>query len=400
MTAGDRGARIARAVDTVTLSFVGDIYATRRSTEAFARDPAFLEAPACLLRRADVGFANLEGPLLRGGQALFSSGVRLQASPDATALLRHLGVHLVGLANNHTTDYGPEGVVSTQEALRAGGLGWVGAGRTDREARSPVVVTMRGQRVGFLATCDDEGGAAGPHRPGVWVIQRRALLGAVRDLRTRSDVVVVSMHTGIELSPYPEPYFVRLAHQLVDAGATVVVGHHPHVPQGVERYGRGLIAYSLGDFLFDPPAGSVEHLTTRQRQLNALHPILETEVRDGAVKDFCLHWLTRRDDGWYVPAEGQSSLDVPREFHALCAVLGDPAEYRRQVEAIYRAEFKELAYYLPLGFCRDVYHGGFRTLRSFLFFLGTLRRQPKRRRLRVGFVSWVRLLRGRRPAAR
>jgi hypothetical protein len=323
----------------------------------------------------------------------------LRASPDATAILRHLGVHIVGLANNHTSDYGPEGVISTREALQAGGLGWVGAGRTDLEARSPVLVTVRGQRVGFLATCDDEGGAAGPHRPGVWVIQRRALLAAVRELQTKSHIVVVSMHTGIELSPCPEPYFVRLARQLVDAGATVVVGHHPHVPQGVERYGHGLIAYSLGDFLFDPPAGSVEHLTARQRQFNALHPILETEIRDGVVKDFRLHWLTRRDDGWYVPAEGQSTLDVAREFLALCAVLGDPVEYRRQIEAVYRAEFKEIAYFLPIEFCRNLYRGGFRGLRSFLFFLGTLRREPKRRRLRVGFVSWVRLLCARRPAA-
>jgi poly-gamma-glutamate capsule biosynthesis protein CapA/YwtB (metallophosphatase superfamily) len=386
-------------MDTVTLSFVGDIHAGRRSTEAFASDPAFLDAPAALLRRADVSFANLEGPLLRDGNPLFSSGVRLQASPEAAAILRHLGIHIVGLANNHTSDYGPEGVVSTQETLRAGGVEWVGAGRTELEARSPVVVTVRGQRIGFLATCDDEGGAAGPHRPGVWVIQRRALLAAVQDLRTRSDVVVVSIHTGIELSPCPEPYFVRLARQLVDAGATLVVGHHPHVPQGIERHGKGLIAYSLGNFLFDTPAGSVAHLTARQRQFHDLHPILETDVRDGAVEDFRVHWLTRREDGWYVPVEGESTLDVAREFLALCAVLANPAEYRRQVDTVYRAEFTEMAYYLPIEFCRSLYRGGFRTLKSFLFFLGTLRREPKRRRLRVGFVSWVRLLCARRPAA-
>ena len=386
-------------MDAVTVSFVGDIHATERSTEAFARDPAFLEAPAALLRRADVSFANLEGPLLRGGTALYSTGVRLRGSPDAVALLRHLGLHVVGLANNHTADYGLEGVLATQEALRAGGLAWAGAGRTEREARSPAVVTARGKRVGFLAACDDEGGAAGPRRPGVWVIKRSALLAAVRDLRLASDAVVVSIHTGIELSPYPEPYFVRLARQLVDAGATVVVGHHPHVPQGIERYGAGLIAYSLGDFLFDAPPGSVAHLTARQRHFNALHPILETEIRDGAVKDFRLHWLTRRDDGWYVPVDGASPLDVDREFQALCAVLGDPVEYRRRVEEVYRAEFKEMTYYLPIGYCRGLYHGGFRSLRSFLFFLGTLRREPKRRRLRVGLASWMRLLRARRPAA-
>jgi hypothetical protein len=112
-----------------------------------------------------------------------------------------------------------------------------------------------------------------------------------------------------------------------------------------------------------------------------------------------VHWLTRRDDGRYVPAESQSTLDVKREFLALCSVLEDQAEYRRQVEAVYREEFTAMAYYLPIEFCRGLYRGGFRTLKAFLFFLGTLRREPKRRRLRVGFVSWVRLLRARRPAA-
>jgi hypothetical protein len=140
-------------------------------------------------------------------------------------------------------------------------------------------------------------------------------------------------------------------------------------------------------------------LTPRQRQLKALHPILEAEIGDGAVKTFRLHWLTRRDDGRYVPVEGHSTLDVAREFLAMCAVLGNPVEYRRQIEAVYRAQFTEMAYYLPIEFCRDLYRSGFRSLRSFLFFLGTLRREPKRRRLRVGLVSWVRLLRARRSAA-
>ena len=67
-------------------------------------------------------------------------------------------------------------------------------------------------------------------------------------------------------------------------------------------------------------------------------------------------------------------LDVPREFHALCAVLGNPVEYPRHVEAIYRAEFNEMAHGLPIGFCRDLFHGGFRRVRSFLFFLGTVGR--------------------------
>jgi len=85
VTAGHRGKRDARVAGTVTLSFAGDIYATRRSTEAFTSDPAFLAAPAALLRRADVSFANLEGPLLSGGTALFSSVPRQTTKPGPRA---------------------------------------------------------------------------------------------------------------------------------------------------------------------------------------------------------------------------------------------------------------------------------------------------------------------------
>jgi poly-gamma-glutamate synthesis protein (capsule biosynthesis protein) len=211
------------------------------------------------------------------------------------------------------------------------------------------------------------------------------LLAAVRRSQAQADYVMVALHTGIEFACYPEPFLVRLARRLIDAGAAVVLGHHPHVPQGIERYGRGLIAYSLGDFLFDLPRPPGD-LDPRQARFNACHPILEVELADGQVARHRVHWLTRAADGRYAAALPAAEFDIEREFAELCRVLQDRAEWRRRVRAIYRAEVKDLLYYTPQRFALSFFTGGSRHLRAFLWWLATLRRQPKRRFLREGLA--------------
>jgi poly-gamma-glutamate synthesis protein (capsule biosynthesis protein) len=374
---------------SVTLALVGDIHAAQPSLDAAQRDAAYLEPACSILRRADARFANLESPLLDRGAPLFSSGVRLQSPAAAVTLLQQMALDVVSLANNHMMDHGIAGLRSTLDVLQRSGIRSVGAGDSRDRAAGAIILPIRGQRIGFLAACDDEGGGAVGDRPGVNVLRSTPLVAAVRDLRSRADIVVTSIHTGIEFSPYPEPYFVRLAHQLVDAGATVVVGHHPHVPQGLQRRGHGLIAYSLGDFLFDLPRRPGD-MTARQGQFNVLHPILEVKLEAGAVRDFGMHWLTRQADGRYTTAQGHSSLHIEEEFRGLCQVLEDNPEYERHIRAVYRAELKDMLYYFPLGYCRRLRRGGSRPLKAFLWWLGTWRRAPKRRRLLAGLADCLR----------
>jgi poly-gamma-glutamate synthesis protein (capsule biosynthesis protein) len=370
----------------LSLQCVGDVYAAARSVERLRADPDAFAAAATILRRADVCFANLEAPLLQGGRAAFSTGVRLQSPPAVVEILRHLGLEAVSLANNHLMDFGTEGLRETLSTLRDHKIAFAGAGPELAAARAGIVLTAAGQRVGFLAACDDQGGAATPTRMGVAPIAVYPIIDSVQSLREQADYVVVALHTGIEFTQYPEPFLTRLARRLIDQGASVVVGHHPHVPQGIECYGKGLIAYSLGDFLFDLPRPAGD-LDARQARFNACHPILEVQLADGQVAGHRVHWLTRDADGRYAPAGPAGDFDIEREFAELCRVLKDRPEWRRRVRAIYRSEVKDLLYYTPRRFAQAIIRGGPRQLRAFLWWLGTLRFQPKRRFLREGLAG-------------
>jgi hypothetical protein len=220
----------------------------------------------------------------------------------------------------------------------------------------------------------------------VSLIAPRALAAAVRRLRARADYVVVAVHTGIEFCACPEPFFVKLARRLVDAGATVVVGHHPHVPQGLERRGDGLIVYSLGDFLFDLPRDPAD-LTPHQRRFAGAHPLLEVELGGGRVEAHRLHWLTRHTGGHYTAPAPERLAELEAEYARLCGLLADPPALRRHMGGIYRDLLRGTLYYAPLSFGRAFARGGSRHLRAFLWRLATLRRGPKRRWLVEGFSS-------------
>jgi poly-gamma-glutamate synthesis protein (capsule biosynthesis protein) len=386
---------------SLTLHCVGDIYAARRSVDLLRAEPDCLEPASALLGRADVRFANLEAPLLAEGRPLFSTGVRLKSPPQTVEILRRLRVDVVSLANNHMMDFGPDGLTATLHKLAAHEFPAVGAGLTLAAARRGFVMNVKGQRIGFLAACDNEGGAASRRGPGVAVIAPAALAAAVRALKAQADYVVVAVHTGIEFCDCPEPFFVRLARGLIDAGATVVAGHHPHVPQGVERYDHGLIAYSLGDFLFDLPRDPAD-MTAHQRRFFGAHPVLEVELGDGRVAGHRLHWLVRGSDGRYAASTPQRLAELEENYARVCSLLADPAALEQRMGGIYRGQLRGMVYYAPLAFCREFADGGSRHLRRFLWWAATLRRGPKRRWLGEGFASLLRWgvgrLRGERVA--
>jgi poly-gamma-glutamate synthesis protein (capsule biosynthesis protein) len=384
-------------VPDVRLAFVGDLYATARTVTACAQDATLLGAAVERLRSADLRFANLEAPLIDNGVPLFSTGVRLHSPESTVHLLRQLGIDVVSVANNHLADMGIAGVRSTLARLDEAHIASIGAGHDRKEAESPRIVEVKGRRIGFLAACDNEGGGASWHQPGVNVLAPRRLVAAVTSLRAQVDYVVVSVHTGLEFQPAPEPFFRDLAHRLIDAGAVLVVGHHPHVPQGIERHGNGLIAYSLGDFLFDMPRAD-DDMDARGRALNRLHPILEVDLVGGVVALHRVHLLTRDTEGRYRDAES----DAAALFDGLSALLQDPPALDRAAREAYRGVFKMTVYDTPTHFARALGRGA-GPLRGLLWWLSTLRREPKRRMLWCGCRAWgqrivERLIGGQRPS--
>ncbi|MBI4769871.1 MAG: CapA family protein, partial [Chloroflexi bacterium] len=148
----------------------------------------------------------------------------------------------------------------TFELLGARGIAAVGAGENAAAARAPLLLERNGLRLAFLAYVDvpvEYGGfdardwIAGPASPGVAWAEPGEIAAGVQAARAGADVVIVLLHAGLEGRPQPSPNQQAAARAAIDAGAALVIGSHPHVLQGVERYGGGLIAYSLGNFVFD-----------------------------------------------------------------------------------------------------------------------------------------------------
>ena len=213
-----------------------------------ARFP-FLKA-VDFLRDADIAFGNLETPL--SDDARWSGAFR---TPSAFAdALAWAGIDVVATANNHSLDAEGEGLLDTIHHLRRAGVGHAGTGRDLADARRPYVVERDGLRVAFLAYAQfvNDGGSsfATPNQSGVVPMDPLLIREDIARVRDRVDFVAVSFHWGIENSQEVHPGMRAFAHDVLDAGADAILGHHPHVPRGIEvRDGKPII-YSMGNFIF------------------------------------------------------------------------------------------------------------------------------------------------------
>jgi len=200
----------------------------------------------------DINLANLESPIATGGSEFRSKKFRFLAEPEVAHAIRSAGFNLVSLANNHSMDFGGDALAETFQHLAAAGITWVGAGENLDEARKMALFTLKGKKIAFLGyslTRPTEF-YAGQKRPGTAPAHLDMVVADVAGARRQADYVIVSFHWGIEASGVTNEYQRSTAHGAIDAGADVVIGHHPHVLQGIERYGKGIIFYSLGNFTF------------------------------------------------------------------------------------------------------------------------------------------------------
>lgn len=248
-----RGSITLKAVGDIGLNAgIGELLARRGAAHLFARTKDCLSG-------ADILFGNLEMPLAPAGAAAAFPEVRerFRADPAHAEALSTAGFGLLSLANNHVMDFGVFGLRSTRDALRRAGIPHVGSGENLAQAREAVILTVRGVRVGVLAFAQQGRHSATATGPGAAPIVEAMIVEDLESLSSRVDIRVVSLHFGMVYSDYPSPDDRGLARRLTDAGADLILGHHPHVVQGMERRGRSLIAYSLGEFLFDPTCGHV-----------------------------------------------------------------------------------------------------------------------------------------------
>lgn len=236
------------------LLFAGDVMLSRGVRRAIlaAHDPALpFRRIAPLLASADVAFINLESPF-SDHAPYHEEGLIFHAPPESIAGLMLAGVDLVSTANNHSRDCASHGVEYTVRWLQSHGISPLGSSDSMAETHRGVVLVRRGVRFGFLGYTFDQKNGNWPDMDNrIATTDRRTMQSDVASLKKRCDVVIVSMHSGVEYAHRPNQDQIQFAHAAIDAGATLVVGHHPHVVQPMEFYKNGVIYYSLGNFVFD-----------------------------------------------------------------------------------------------------------------------------------------------------
>lgn len=241
----------------ITLFFVGDIMLNRGvewSINKYGKGDwkfPFLEI-AEDLEKADILFGNLESPISDKGSKV-GSIYSFRTNPKAIEGFNYAGFDILSVANNHIFDYGREAMEDTFLRLREAGIDYVGGGFSEKEAYSPIIKEINDIEIAFLAYTNlgSKNWEATGKRSGIsWLTEER-LEEDIKKAKNQADLIVVSMHFGEEYKSQPtseQKYFARLA---IDTGADLIIGHHPHVVQEIERYKDGYIAYSLGNFIFD-----------------------------------------------------------------------------------------------------------------------------------------------------
>jgi len=297
----------------VTLAVVGDVMLGSAVADVGREDgpDAPFSASMPQLSKAYAVVGNLECALSERGKPTVAKGAvalkkhrewLLRGDPAAAAGLKRAGFAAMSLANNHTMDYGPAALRDTITALDGAGVAHSGAGATIAQAWQPAYFTRDGTRFALLAFSDvvPRGFAAARNGAGI-AVGRSMVSGDVDDAsivllrraveraRRNADIVIVYEHWGTELVATPSADQIRAAHAAIDAGASLVVGAHPHVLGPIEPYRTGLIAYSLGNFVFDAYPG----------------PAAQSEILD-------VTWRGDRIESWRaVPIEIWSGIPHP-----------------------------------------------------------------------------------------
>lgn len=215
-------------------------------------DPCYIE----IMQGMDLMWINNEFVYSLRGEPLPTKAWTFCGDPANVKYLKDLGVDIVGLANNHTFDFGEVSFLDTLETLEDAQIPYVGAGRTLEQAQAPVYLETNGIRIAYVAASRAEYTIYTPEatetEPGIlWCYDNTRFLESIRTAAANADYVIALPHWGMEHTTMLEEAQISGAYAYIDAGADAVIGAHPHILQGIEYYKGKPILYSLGNFWFD-----------------------------------------------------------------------------------------------------------------------------------------------------
>lgn len=244
----------ANAGETAIFCAAGDVLLDRGCRTMILRHGFgyLFEGVGDFIRSCDLAFCNLENPV-SSSRKVSGNAITFRADSAFVEVLKQSGFNIFNLANNHILDCGPRAIIDTRTILAANGLAAVGAGRSRDEAGAATILRKRGVRCAFLAYVHVPGfgirSADDSPRPAF--ADSAGIREGIARARSEADIVIVSFHWGVEYTPRPTREQVDFAHLSIESGADLVIGHHPHVIQSIEKYRGKFILYSLGNFVFD-----------------------------------------------------------------------------------------------------------------------------------------------------
>ena len=243
-------------------------------------------------KERDLTFGNLEVPISDKGKPDSSKPISLCAPPSALEVLKSAKINYVSLANNHSYDFGKEAFFDTQNRLRSANISFMGVGENLLGSRRPVYFKNGNTLIAILAYnsyATNGRNIANRFSGGIAPLEYKFIKSDIQSIKKKHDgcIILISLHWGIEMSNYPTPFQRDLARKLIDKGANLIIGHHPHVLQGIEGYNNGLIVYSLGNFCFpDVRSPYFNNIVYKQGMNNRESIILNCNFEDNKLINY------------------------------------------------------------------------------------------------------------------
>lgn len=244
--------------ENVSISVTGDVMFARNMAGVLSLDSSPFSGVSNVTSNVDLLLINFENAAT-SSENVVKGDVPLKCSPDYVPLAKANNNTVAALANNHAFDYGIGGMQDTVKYLDDAGITPIGAGNSEDEAHQAVVKDVNGRKITILNYMDADNFKEYPYEvipyangsnPGYSAYDYSDAQKQISE-NNDSDLIIAYLHFGNEYSTSPNENQVKIAHELIDLGADVVIGSHPHVPQGIEMYNGKPIFYSLGNFIFD-----------------------------------------------------------------------------------------------------------------------------------------------------
>jgi Bacterial capsule synthesis protein PGA_cap len=302
------------------ISFSGDICPYGSYEQCFIDGNVDRQMPEIIkqLRKSDLHIANLELPVSTGGEPIIKCGPNFRSSPAIIRGLKQLKVSHACLANNHIKDYGEEALLDTVRHLENQGIKALGVAKGEDALMKPFFFEQDGVKLCLINAAEAEFSLPTRDSWGASMLNEVAIINMLHLAREQTDVIFLSLHAGREYRFFPASFLRKMYHNFIDAGADAIIGHHPHVPQGIEIYKEKLICYSLGNFIFDRPG-------MRKKIGPEFTFLLNCEINKEGIKSHSIVPLERNPDNTMTLLQGERKKNFMDFMQLISEPLYDEA---------------------------------------------------------------------------